>query len=134
MNTTTRGVMLLSAMLLAGCASQPTASQAPISPTCAVADCEVKWAAARTFVINHAGMKLQTYSADYMQTLAGRRFDGAGGRSEQAADPGRLCHRRQVLVRQSVRLLSEGGRDSEGVHGSGKRSRALRPSPARAYA
>ncbi len=70
MNTTTRGVMLLSAMLLAGCASQPTASQAPISPTCTVADCEVKWAAARTFVINHAGMKLQTYSADYMQTYS----------------------------------------------------------------
>jgi len=30
----------------------------------------VKWAAARTFVINHAGFKLQTYSADYMVTYS----------------------------------------------------------------
>jgi len=41
------------------------------APTCrTVAECEVAWAAARQWVVDNAGYKLDTYSADSMQTFA----------------------------------------------------------------
>lgn len=51
-----------------GCASVP---QTPIAatPVCAgAAQCQAEWDAARTFVINNAGYKIQTYSQDFFQT------------------------------------------------------------------
>jgi hypothetical protein len=53
---------------LCGCATVP---QTPIAatPSCTTdADCTAKWAAARTFVLEHAQMKIETYSADFLQT------------------------------------------------------------------
>jgi hypothetical protein len=54
---------------LGGCATTPQAPLAP-APTCSTeADCTAKWAAARTFVLSHAGYKIETYSADFLQTF-----------------------------------------------------------------
>lgn len=58
---------------LAGCAgiasrSDIAAAQAE-SPTCrSDKDCKKKWALARTFVINNASFKFQTYTEDFMET------------------------------------------------------------------
>lgn len=39
-------------------------------PTCKEAkECEIKWAAARDWVINNAGWKLQHVTADYLETF-----------------------------------------------------------------
>jgi hypothetical protein len=61
--------VIVAVLALAGCATVP---QAPIaaSPTCATdADCAIKWAAARTFVLDHSAYRVQTYSADYLNTF-----------------------------------------------------------------
>jgi hypothetical protein len=60
----------LFALLLGGCVVTPSA---PISvgatPMCSSdAECAVKWAAARTYVLAHAGMKIQNYAPDYLET------------------------------------------------------------------
>ena len=69
-------IALIAAAVLAGCATvpDPAAEQqaallASSVPTCKEAkECEVKWAAARDWVIDHAGMKLQNIQPDYMDT------------------------------------------------------------------
>jgi hypothetical protein len=61
-------VTLLAGLGLVACATVP---QAPISPTptCSTdSDCTAKWTAARTFVLAHAGYRIQTYFPDYMRT------------------------------------------------------------------
>lgn len=35
----------------------------------------MKWAAARTFVLEHAGYKIQTYSPDFLQTFSPGEYD-----------------------------------------------------------
>jgi len=57
-------------LALTGCASTPPR---PIeigpTPTCSTeTDCAAKWSAARTYVLQHAGMKIQTYSTDFLET------------------------------------------------------------------
>lgn len=38
-------------------------------PTCSTAkECEAKWSAARRWVLDHCGFRLQTVTADYMET------------------------------------------------------------------
>ena len=57
-------------VMLAGCAVTPT-YQGPIAaaPVCASpAQCAAEWNEARTFVVNNAGYKIETYSPDFMQT------------------------------------------------------------------
>lgn len=44
----------------------------------------MKWAAARTYVLNTAGYRMQTYSADFMQT-----YPAVGGKTEIAAEVNR---------------------------------------------
>ena len=40
------------------------------TPTCTSdAECTAKWAAARTYVLQHAGMKIQNYAPDYLETF-----------------------------------------------------------------
>lgn len=44
-------------------------------PTCSDAkDCEVKWGAARNWILDHAGTKIQTYSADFIETYNPNRY------------------------------------------------------------
>lgn len=65
--------MLAAAAALTGCASQKAIDaeerwQATI-PTCsAVKECEIKWAAARRWLLNNSSMKLQHYAPDLMET------------------------------------------------------------------
>jgi hypothetical protein len=61
-------VALLAGLGVAACASVPQAAISP-APTCSTdSDCTAKWAVARTFVIAHAGYKIQTYFPDLIQT------------------------------------------------------------------
>ncbi len=56
-------------LLVAACAAD--APQTPIAPApiCAgTPQCTAEWAEARTFVLQNAGYKIQTYSPDFMQT------------------------------------------------------------------
>ncbi|HEY1724000.1 MAG TPA: hypothetical protein VGF89_01150 [Steroidobacteraceae bacterium] len=54
---------------LISCATTPSAPIAP-APICSSdADCTVKWAAARTYVLQNTAYKIQTYSPDFMQTF-----------------------------------------------------------------
>jgi hypothetical protein len=49
----------------------PQHQEIPVAdaPTCkSEAQCAAEWAAARTFVLGHSAYRLQTYSADFMQT------------------------------------------------------------------
>ena len=59
----------LIATLIGGCVAGPP--PAPIAPTpiCASEQqCAVMWSTARTFVLDHAQMRIQTYSADFLET------------------------------------------------------------------
>ena len=62
-------------ILAAGCVTVPEEMKAPVGPIAAVptctaeADCARKWSLARTFVLAHAEMKIQTYSAEYLETF-----------------------------------------------------------------
>lgn len=61
-------IALVCAGLLSGCVTAPKVAMAP-TPIChGKQQCSVEWAEARTFVIDHAGMKIQTYSSDFLQT------------------------------------------------------------------
>jgi hypothetical protein len=59
---------------LAGCSNnkQTEAWQAEVQrtlPTCQSEDvCQVKWSAARSWVLSHAGTKIQNYGVDYFDT------------------------------------------------------------------
>jgi hypothetical protein len=65
---TIKYVLVLSALAVTGCATAPSTPIAA-TPTCTSdKDCEVKWAAARSYVLAHADMKIQTYSSDFLQT------------------------------------------------------------------
>lgn len=61
-------------LALSGCAmtaeNQALMSRARATvPTCTgQAECELKWAAARRWVQNHAGFRIQNYSSDFIQT------------------------------------------------------------------
>lgn len=66
--------VLMVMALLAGCATSAE-NQALLSryrnsiPVCSSADdCEFKWAAARRWVQNNAGFRIQNYSEDFIQT------------------------------------------------------------------
>jgi hypothetical protein len=62
---------------LAGCAVTPSAEDlakaqrfTDTMPSCIGAEqCERMWAAARRWVLDNASFKIQTYSADYMETF-----------------------------------------------------------------
>jgi hypothetical protein len=78
MNALTRSLTLAASLALTGCpvswyearASHPPTPPVTPAPTCSTdADCTVKWAAARTFVLAHASYKMQTYSTDFFQTF-----------------------------------------------------------------
>ncbi len=72
----------LTAAILAGCATAPTAEQiaarnaiAETIPTCSSEkECEVKWAAARAWINANAGWRLQHVQADYLET-----YNSVGG-------------------------------------------------------
>ena len=62
-------------LTLQGCALTPTIDPGARKhvvdsiPTCTGAkECEIKWAAARMWVIDNVDMKIETYSTDYIQT------------------------------------------------------------------
>ena len=65
---------LAAVLLLTGCAmsaeNQALMSRArQTMPTCTgQAECELKWAAARRWVQNNAGFRIQNYSTDFIQT------------------------------------------------------------------
>ena len=62
------GVALACCVLCACATAGPTAPVAP-APVCSgTAQCTAEWAEARTFVLQAAGYKIQTYSSDFMQT------------------------------------------------------------------
>ena len=70
-----RIVTLLAAVVLAGCATvdphlaEKQAALHDNVPTCHEAkECEVKWAAARSWVIDNAGMKIQNITDGYIET------------------------------------------------------------------
>jgi uncharacterized lipoprotein YajG len=66
-----RIALLALSLMLSACAEAPLTPDQARAPTCSSqADCDAKWAAARTFVLDHAGMKIQTYSADYLETYS----------------------------------------------------------------
>lgn len=59
----------VAAVSLAACAAQ--GPQKPIAPTpvcTGKAQCTAEWAEARTFILQNAAYKIQTYSSDFMQT------------------------------------------------------------------
>lgn len=66
--------VLVSSLLFAGCVSQQAIDaerhfQATI-PTCSTEkECELKWAAARRWLLSNSSMKMQHYAADYMETF-----------------------------------------------------------------
>ena len=80
-----KGIVLAAVLTgLSGCASTPPEPILP-APTCANAsECDLKWAAARAFVLSHAGFKFQTYTNDYMET-----FNPVGGAVELGAQVNR---------------------------------------------
>jgi hypothetical protein len=61
-------------LIICGCAveeAKPPPGPVAEVPTCVTpAECDAKWAAARTFVLNNAGFKFQTYTADFMETYS----------------------------------------------------------------
>ncbi len=70
-----KNLFLLACLLLLAACVDTTARDAGREearrtvPVCkGQADCDAKWAAARTFVLNNADMKFQTYSSDFMDT------------------------------------------------------------------
>lgn len=69
MNTIWKATSICAALSLSACAAPgPTKPIAP-APMCATkAQCTAEWAEARTFVLDNAGFKIQTYSRDFMQT------------------------------------------------------------------
>ena len=53
------------------------------TPTCkGAADCEVKWSAARTYLIDHAAYKLQNDSVDRLETYNPNEDSSAGLRAQ----------------------------------------------------
>lgn len=73
---------------LAGCATGPSGPPEPTlpAPVCSNAtECDLKWAAARAFVLSHAGYKFQTYSNDFMET-----YNPVGGAVELGAQVNRV--------------------------------------------
>ena len=60
-------------VLLAGCANKQSgplqAEYQRTIPKCSEQrDCELKWAAARSWVLGNAGLKIQNYSGDFIET------------------------------------------------------------------
>jgi ketosteroid isomerase-like protein len=74
------------AVLIAGCATvQEVEPPKPVvpTPTCkGAADCEVKWSAARTYLIDHAAYKLQNDSVDRLETYNPNEDSSAGLRAQ----------------------------------------------------
>lgn len=69
MNTIWKSTGILAALTLAGCAAPGPVKPIAPAPVCSTqAQCTAEWAEARTFVLNHAGYKIQTYSRDFLQT------------------------------------------------------------------
>ena len=70
---TARILVSVIAVLISGCATveevEPQAPTTP-TPTCkGAADCEVKWSAARSYLLSHAAYKLQNDSVDRLETF-----------------------------------------------------------------
>lgn len=78
MPTTKRTPIILVAIttLLSSCATAPTAEDLQAEqhyrdsiPTCSTAkECEVKWAAARNWVLNNCGFRIEKIEPDYIET------------------------------------------------------------------
>jgi hypothetical protein len=90
-------LICLVALALAGCASTATREQAAAldanvraqAPICRTdKDCERMWAAARQWVMEHADFKIQTYSADYIETFNIRDFASTGLWARVTKTPG----------------------------------------------
>lgn len=70
MNTIWKTTTICAAVALSACVANPV-YRGPIAPApvCAgKAQCAAEWNEARTFVINNAGYKIETYSRDFLQT------------------------------------------------------------------
>lgn len=67
-----RNLIFAFSLLLTGCATVDQAVLDRIAatiPTCHdEKECEIKWAAARRWVLENADMKIQTYAPDFIQT------------------------------------------------------------------
>jgi len=82
---TKKFILAIAALTLVGCAAQGPKHAIAVAPTCSSeADCTMKWAAARTWILAHAGYRMQTYSPDFMQT-----YPAAGGNVLLAAEVNR---------------------------------------------
>jgi len=69
MNTIWKSTAILTTLTLAACAVPGPVKPIAPAPVCSTqAQCTAEWAEARTFVLDHAGFKIQTYSRDFMQT------------------------------------------------------------------
>ncbi len=65
-----RKIMITGMLFLSGCATAPQEALLP-APSCVTpAECDIKWAEARTFVVSHSGFKFQTYTNDFMETYS----------------------------------------------------------------
>lgn len=65
-----RRLIAIVPLLMTACVTQAPVGPAVPTATCSSpAECDLKWAAARTFVLNHAGYKFQTYTNDFMETF-----------------------------------------------------------------
>ena len=68
MNTIWKSTAILAALTLAACAAPGPVKPIAPAPVCSTqAQCTTEWAEARTFVLDHAGFKIQTYSRDFLQ-------------------------------------------------------------------
>ncbi len=69
--------------MLSGCATTgaPTVPVAAAPVCTSAAQCSAEWAAARTFVVQNAGYRIQTYSRDFMQT-----YNASGESPDLAAE------------------------------------------------
>lgn len=86
-----KSLMLIAAVLLAGCQTitpvQQRAFDASV-PTCAAEkECELKWAAARRWVLDNAGFKMKLYTADFMETYNSARDEETAMWATVTRDP-----------------------------------------------
>ena len=69
MNMIWKATSICAALSLSACAAPGPVKPITPAPVCSIqAQCTAEWAEARTFVLNNAGFKIQTYSRDFFQT------------------------------------------------------------------
>lgn len=65
-----RHVTIFAAVCITGCAAPQTQQPPVAASTCSSAkECEIKWAAARRWINDNCGYKLQHYTSEYMETF-----------------------------------------------------------------